>query len=278
MTRYAGIIGHPVAHSLSPVFQRAAFEHSGIDATYELWDTPPSGIAARMNALRDPACLGANVTFPHKQAVVAYLDEPGETSARIGAVNTIVNREGRLLGFNTDGPGLVQALRREAHLEPGGASFLMLGAGGAARGIVFALVEAGAAAIAIHNRTVARAEQLAAAAGAGVRVAPDLCLDGYAAVINTTSVGMHGTGTEDVSACDFGSAPAGLLAVDIVYAPERTAFLRQAEARGLRTLGGLPMLIYQGALAFTHWTGVPAPVEVMFDAARAEFARRQRGA
>jgi shikimate dehydrogenase len=97
-------------------------------------------------------------------------------------------------------------------------------------------------------------------------------------VINTTSVGMHGTGTGDVSACDFGSAPAGLLAVDIIYAPERTAFLRQAEARGLRTLGGLPMLIYQGALAFTHWTGVPAPVEVMFDAARAEFARRQRGA
>jgi shikimate dehydrogenase len=165
-------------------------------------------------------------------------------------------------------------MRRDAGFEPRGTSILVLGAGGAARGIVFALAEAGAEAIDIHNRTASRAEELVEAAGPVARVVEAVRLDQYSAVINTTSVGMHGSGTEEESPCDFETADGALLAVDIVYAPERTRFLEQAEARGLRTLGGLPMLIYQGALAFTHWTGIPAPVEVMMAAARAELARR----
>src|SRR5512141_1893540 len=125
MTRFAGIIGHPVAHSLSPVFQRAAFQASGLDVTYELWDTLPESLPGRIVSLRDPKYLGANVTIPHKEAVIPLLDELGGQSARVGAVNTIVNRGGRAFGFNTDGPGFVAALRREAAWDPAGKSILL---------------------------------------------------------------------------------------------------------------------------------------------------------
>lgn len=269
--KFAGIIGHPVAHSLSPVFQTAAFEYCGLDVSYALWDTPPGALAGRLVSLRDPRYLGANVTIPHKEAVIPLLDELGGQSARVGAVNTIVNRDGRLFGFNTDGPGFVAALRNEAHFDPDGKRFLLLGAGGAARGIAFALADARASQVAIWNRTAARAEQLAedvAAEGGRVSATPSAAPDGYDCVVNCTSIGMEGTGTENVSPCDFGAAPPGTLAVDIVYKPEETAFLRAAKAAGLPVLGGLPMLIYQGALAFELWTGVTAPVAVMFEAAR----------
>lgn len=271
MTRLTGIIGHPVAHSLSPVFQAAAFAHCGLDVRYEAWDTPPSALAERVHSLRAQEVLGANVTIPHKEAVIPLLDELGGLSARVGAVNTVVNREGRLFGFNTDGPGFVAALKNEAAFDPAGKNILLLGAGGAARGIAFALGEAKAQGIAIWNRSPDRAYRLLAElSAAGVRAdwqsAPDP--RGYDGIVNCTSVGMEGTGTEMSSPCDFRRARAGSLAVDIVYRPEETAFLASAKEGGLRTLGGLPMLIYQGALAFELWTGVPAPVDVMFEAAR----------
>lgn len=279
MTRRAGIIGYPVAHSLSPVFQRAAFAHAGLDITYEAWETPPAELEIRVHGLRAPDALGANVTIPHKQAVIPFLDELGGLSARIGAVNTIVQRDGRLFGFNTDGPGFIEALRREAGTDPSGKNVLVFGAGGAARGIVFALLEAGAASVSIVNRTLARAESIAREPGGRVTAyAESPPLFGYGIVINATSLGMRGSGNESNSPCDFEGAAPGALAVDIVYTPRSTPFLRAAETRGLQTLGGLPMLIYQGALAFTHWTGIPAPVDVMFEAAERELAVRAAGA
>lgn len=275
MRRTAGIIGHPVAHSLSPVFQRAAFRHSGLDIEYEAWDTTAADIERRVNSLRAEEMLGANVTIPHKQAVIPFLDDLGDFSRRVGAVNTIVNREGRLFGFNTDGPGFIESLRAEANLNPSGANVLIYGAGGAARGIVLALVDAGAARIAIANRTRSHATGLVSLAGpVAAAVDPPTDVGRFNLIVNTTSIGMHGTGTEGQSPCDFAGAAPNTLAVDIVYAPERTPFLVGAEAHGLRTLGGLSMLIYQGALAFTHWTGLPAPVEVMVEAARNELARK----
>jgi shikimate dehydrogenase len=278
MSRFAGIIGHPVGHSLSPVFQAAAFAHCGLDVQYEMWDTPASGLQARVESLRVDGVLGANVTIPHKERVIPLLDELGGLSARIGAVNTIVNRDGRLFGFNTDGSGFVAALRNEAAFDPAGKSILLLGAGGAARGIAFALGEAKVARLDIWNRGVERADALIANLGAnavpaGWASAPGPA--GYDCVVNSTSVGMEGTGTEADSPCDFARASPETLAVDIVYKPESTAFLEAARTSGLRTLGGLPMLIYQGALAFELWTGVPAPVDVMFEAARARL-RDQR--
>lgn len=289
MTRHAGIIGHPVAHSLSPVFQGAAFRAHGLDVDYERWDTPPEAIASRIASLREPGMLGANVTIPHKEAVFPFLDELGGQSSRVGAVNTIVNREGRLFGFNTDGPGFVSALKNESNFLVAGQSVTLLGAGGAARGIAFALLDAGAREVSIWNRTPARAVALAAdlesAAAQAPRTAGDeppvvrVCdvpaLDADC-VINCTSVGMHGGGAEAALPCDPASAPRSGLYVDIVYVPEDTPFLVAAQNAGHRTLGGLPMLIYQGALAFELWTGVPAPVDVMFDAARAALAERER--
>lgn len=278
MTRRAGIIGHPVAHSLSPVFQSAAFAHCGLDVVYERWDTPIELLAERIQSLRPPGLLGANVTVPHKEAVIPLLDELGGQSARMGAVNTIVNRDGRLFGFNTDGPGFVAALGREALFEVAGKNILLAGAGGAARGIAFALLEARAAAIAISNRTPRRAERLAREVGGpgpGVRAVPaDSPLAPYDCIVNCTSVGMHGGPDPSGLPLALTGARDDALIVDIVYAPEQTPFLREAGRLGLRTLGGLPMLIYQGALAFELWTGLSAPIDVMFAAARNELANR----
>jgi len=278
VTRLAGIIGHPVAHSLSPVFQSAAFAHCGLDVVYERWDTPANALPGRVASLRSGDCLGANVTVPHKEAVIPLLDELGGQSARMGAVNTIVNREGRLFGFNTDGPGFVAALQHEATFDVAGKRVLLIGAGGAARGIAFALMEARAENVAVANRTPERAARLATevgGAGGSVRAVPlDTPLATYDCIVNCTSVGMHGGPDPDGVPIDLAGARPGALAVDIVYAPERTPFLADAGRHGLSTLGGLPMLIYQGALAFELWTGVRAPIDVMFAAARNELALR----
>jgi shikimate dehydrogenase len=280
VSQVVGVIGSPVAHSLSPVFQSAAFRACGLDVRYELWETPGESIPERLASLREAAVLGANVTVPHKEAVLPFLDELGGQSARVGAVNTIVNRGGRLFGFNTDGQGFVAALRNEANFDAAGKSILLAGAGGAARGIAFALADARCRRLAITNRSRDRAEQLAAdiadaAPETEVSVeGPDPQLATYDCVVNCTSVGMHGGPAPDAQPVSLDTANERTLVADIVYAPEVTPLLRDAAARGLRTLGGLAMLIYQGALGFELWTGVPAPVDVMFDAAKKALAAR----
>ncbi len=270
MSARLGIIGSPVAHSLSPAIQGAALAAAGLDATYERWETPVEALPDRVASLRQRDCLGANVTIPHKQAVLPLLDDIAPLAAAIGAVNTIVNTvvdgESRLTGHNTDGAGFVAALR-EAGFEPNGTRILLVGAGGAARGIAFALREAGAA-VAISNRTPERAEALAAAADAAAvpfEAPPHPC----DCVVNCTSAGMHGSGAEHVTPFDPTAAAPGTLIVDIVYAPAETPLLRAARAAGMPVLGGLPMLIHQGALAFELWTGRPAPLDAMRTAARA---------
>lgn len=280
MKRRAGIIGHPVAHSLSPAFQQAAFDHCGLDIGYALWDTAPGDLGMRMQVIRDPLYVGGNVTIPHKEAVIPLLDELGDRSMRIGAVNTIVNRSGRLFGFNTDGQGLVSALRNEARFEPDGLSILLLGAGGAARGIAFALVEARAGQVAIANRSPGRAERLAEDVKQGGTMKVDAVawksgLSEYDCIVNCTSVGMDGGRAAGAAPVSLETAKPGALVVDIVYVPEETPFISAARSAGHPVLGGLPMLIYQGALAFELWTGVDAPTEVMFTAARKELAERQ---
>ena len=279
MSGRCGIIGHPVEHSLSPVFQTAAFAHCGLQTSYERWDTPAGSLEWRVASLRDADVLGANVTIPHKEAVFPLLDELGGQSARVGAVNTIVNRDGRLFGFNTDGPGFIAALRNEAHFDPEGRAVLLIGAGGAARGIAFALAEARASRVCISNRDASRAERLASdVSAAGLRgvssVSSTASLGGYDAVVNCTSIGMHGGPAPLALPVDLATAKAGTLVVDIVYAPEQTPLLAAAQAHDLPALGGLPMLVYQGALGFELWTGLVAPVDVMFEAARKALATR----
>ena len=270
MSARLGIIGAPVAHSLSPAIQGAALRAAAVDASYERWETPPASLPARIAALRERGCFGANVTIPHKQAVLPLLDEVAPPAADIGAVNTIVNDSGRLVGHNTDGAGFIVSLM-EVDFRPAGKRFLLVGAGGAARGIAFALARAGAVGIDITNRTPARAEALATAIDGLARpfASPPAP---YECVVNCTSAGMHGSGAETILPCDPAAAAPGTLIVDIVYAPEETPLLRAARAAGLPALGGLPMLIHQGALAFELWTGRPAPLDAMREAARAALA------
>lgn len=278
MTKRLGIIGYPVGHSLSPAFQQAALEACGVDARYERWETPPERLAARVEGLRAPDVLGANVTIPYKEAVIPYLDDLDPFAELVGAVNTIVVRGGRLLGFNTDGPGFVRALEETAGFVPSGRSVLVVGSGGAGRGIAFALARAGVERLAVWNRTASRAERLLAdirsrAAGTACDVLGSLeGLEQFDLVVNCTAVGMAGSGMERTLPFDPAATKPDCLVADIVYKPERTPLLAAAAAAGRRTLGGLPMLVYQGALAFELWTGLVPPVDVMFAAVRAAVA------
>ncbi len=295
MTRLAGIFGYPLAHSLSPAFQQAAFNHYGLDARYLAWETPPDALAAEVAKLRGGDFIGANVTIPHKQAVMALLDEVDPLAAAIGAVNTIVKRGGRLVGYNTDAHGFMRALKEDAAFEPSGRRALLLGAGGAARAAAFALCQEGAASLVIANRTLERAEALAMDLSAdGVSIsaiaADDAALNDAALndaalndaalndaalndaalnadlIVNSTSVGMRHGGAEGQTPLAGGLIPHDAVALDMVYNPQHTPLLAAARSAGARAVGGMPMLIYQGAAAFEMWTGRVAPVEAMFAA------------
>jgi shikimate dehydrogenase len=266
----AGVIGDPVAHSRSPAMHNAAFAYYGIDALYERWHTPAEALPARVASLREPQYLGANVTLPHKVAVMALLDRIDEQAALIGAVNTIVREaDGTLSGWNTDAPACLETLRVMGGFEPTGANVLLLGASGAARAAAFALATAGAAEIVVVNRTLARAEELLADLLAASERDPRLYtltlddpeLPAAAAradlIVNATSLGWH-DGETPLTA-EF--IPSRALVFDMVY--RETQLLHDAAARGARTLDGLDMLVRQAALAFAHWTGCAPPVDVM---------------
>ena len=281
MPQRLGIIGHPIGHSISPLFQQAALDAIGFDGAYEAWDVAPDGVGEFVAGLRSPGTLGINVTVPHKEAVIPFLDEVDDWASTAGAVNTIVNRDGRLTGHNTDGIGFLRALREGAGFEPRGRDVLVLGAGGSARGVVYALARAGIAQLFIANRTLERAERLAAIAiDSGVAsqalALPDApgAAGEVALIVNCTSMGMvHGpdeAGTP-LSAADI---PATVLVNDLVYNPAETPLLREAGRAGAATLGGIQMLVYQGAASFEMWTGRDAPVAVMLEAATAAMRAR----
>jgi len=273
-TKRLGIFGYPLHHSLSPLFQQAALDAMGIDAKFEGWPTLPEKFAEAVEGLRADDYLGCCITQPHKEAALELVDELDPAAEAIGAVNTIVNTNGRLKGYNTDAPGFIRGLRESTGLEPQGKSALVLGAGGAARGIVYALREAGVTRMAIANRTEERAQVLANDMSRA-RFRPDamsLNVDKLANVapyadliVNATSMGMR-----DGSAMKESPIPPELISgnsvcYDAVYVPPMTPFLEAAEDAGATIAGGLSMLIYQGAEGFKLWTGQDAPVDVMFD-------------
>lgn len=272
--KYTGLIGYPVAHSLSPRMQEAGFRALGIEARYELWETPASQLEARVRSLRAPEMYGANVTIPHKEAVLSWLDEIDLQAQRIGAVNTIINRAGRLVGYNTDAPGFLRALR-----EQGGPDFtlrgqqaLMLGSGGAARGAAVALLESQVSALTILGRTQIHLETLvehlrqqdATYPVRGILLGtPEArrALNEAQIVVNTTSVGLK-PGDETLL-IDVGFLPTSALVMDMIFNPPQTPLLRIAAEHGCSTLNGLSMLLYQGTLALELWTGQIAPEEIM---------------
>ncbi len=220
--------------------------------------------------------LGINVTVPHKEAVMPHLDEIDDWAVEAGAVNTIVNRSGRLAGYNTDGYGFLRALRESGGLDPAGKDALILGAGGSARGVVQALLRADIASLAIANRTLARAQSLAdMARSRGVQAeAMPLDSDGINGIarsadliVNCTSLGMTHGPDEVASPLRIDQIPPTALVYDLVYNPALTPLLKAAAQASAATLGGITMLVYQGAASFEIWLERPAPVAVMMDAA-----------
>ncbi len=285
MTARAGLIGHPVGHSISPIFQQAGFDALGLDACYEAWDTTPEALVERVALLRGDGYLGANVTVPHKEAVLSLVDEPDHLVRRVGALNTIFRRRGVLHASNTDVGGFRRSLHT-AGFDAAGTRALVLGAGGAARAIVLALELDGALSVAITNRSAERAQRLArelrSDAGPDLVAVPweeAVSAPHLAAVdllINCTTLGLAGSAGAARSPVAAEALHAGLFVADIVANPLQTPLLHEARRAGAGTLGGLPMLVYGGAEAFTLWTERPAPVEVMLHAAEAAMAARER--
>ena len=268
----AGVIGDPVEHSLSPHMQNAAMEAAGVDARYELWQTSREELPGRIASLRDPAVLGANVTVPHKQAVMELVDGITETARRIGAVNTIIPTEDGLLGDNTDAYGFRTSIIEKIGM-PLLRTALVLGAGGASRAVIVALQDMGADRVVIANRTDSTAAELAQEFG--VEMTPwisarETTFPEVDLLINATSLGWYDE--LPVSKGDLAALPRHAVVMDLTY--RHTAFLQAAEARGHATIDGLGMLIHQGARAFTLWTGLAAPVEAMRTAVLEEQARR----
>jgi len=272
-TTLVGVIGWPVKHSLSPAMHNAAFAELGLDWVYVPLPVYPDHIGEAVRGLRALGFAGANVTVPHKQAVLAHLDEVSRAVQVIGAVNTIVVRDGALYGDNTDAAGFIASLR-ETGFDPVGTYCALLGAGGAARAVTHALADAGALQICIYNRTFSRARDLChdmAKFHPDVRFEP-ASLGDVAAIgdeidllVNATSLGMwpHTEVSPWPVELPF---PAHLTVCDLVYNPQETRFLTQARAAGAEMVYGLGMLVNQGAAAFEMWTGHPAPAETMREA------------
>jgi shikimate dehydrogenase len=284
MTKLVALIGHPLQHSISPAFQQAAFDYCGLDVCYEKWETEGPHLETVIERLRQASVLGANVTIPHKEVTMALLDEVDTLAAEIGAVNTLVNRDGRLSGYNTDASGFTRALRQEGEFEPGGRCVVVLGAGGAARAACFALAKEDVRRLTIVNRTLGRAESLAdwirrqTKADQEVVALPweglmlDKGLSSCDLLVNCTSLGMRHSPWEGMTPLDAESIPSNALVYDLVYNPVETPLLRQAKIAGARVLEGLAMLVYQGAASFEIWVAREAPVDIMFRAARESLA------
>lgn len=270
-----GLIGDPVEHSLSPAFQQPAFDTLALPVRYELWHTAAAELPARFQQLREERALGANVTVPHKEAAFAAMDSVSDVARRAGAVNTIIVHDGLLTGDNTDVHGFVVPLR-ERGFAFAASRAVIIGAGGAARGVAVALLDAGIVQLTIVNRSVERAVAIADAL-ADSRVstqrldAIECTADGADLLVNATSVGWDGASPVDDHV--LGLLAPGAIAYDLTY--RETSFLRAAARAGVTALDGLPMLVHQGARSFELWTGMTAPVEVMWRAAVA--ARTARG-
>ncbi len=270
-TRVCGIIGDPVEHTMSPAMHNAAFKKLGLDYVYLPFQVKKEELGRAIDGIRALNIRGLNVTLPHKVAVSQFLDELDTPAEKIGAINTIVNRNGVLKGYNTDATGFLRALL-ERGIEPKGKRVVILGAGGASRAISFILAERGARLV-ILNRTWDKAKLCAdrisglfqneAAALKLNRENLATALSQADILVNTTSLGM----SPNISETPVTSSllKPGLIVFDIVYNPIKTRLQREAKAAGATVIGGVEMLIWQGAVAFEQWTGLKAPVELMRD-------------
>jgi len=274
-TQICGVIGNPIAHTLSPVMHNAAYQILGLDFVYLPFHVKPADLRRAVEGLRGLNIRGLNVTIPHKQAIIPLLDAVDEFAAKIGAVNTIVNENGHLTGYNTDAPGFLQPLI-EHGINPAGKKVLLLGAGGAARAIAFVLA-ASQAVITILNRReeidwaydIVKNIKSHYPGNIGAAELNPANLQKYLPeaeiLVNATSVGMAPNSAASPVPADLLCAKQ--VVFDIVYNPLPTRLLREAGAVGAVTIDGLEMLVWQGALAFEKFTGVHPPTDIMRQAA-----------
>jgi len=261
-----GIIGHPVTHSFSPAMQNAAFAETGLDAVYIPFPVTPDNVAEALKGLLALGISGVNVTVPHKTAVIPFLDEITDTAKKIGAVNTIRNDNGHLIGTNTDASGFLRSLK-DLSFSPKNSTIALLGAGGATRAILVALAESGAKTIWICNRTKQKAQQLVdsfAPLFPNTKILiislEELQATPLDLLVNTTTVGMPALPSFPV---DLHKCSEIKNIVDIIYTPAQTPLLEQAQKLKIPYLNGMGMLLYQGGDAFEFWTQKTAPISVM---------------
>jgi shikimate dehydrogenase len=279
-TRVCAIIGDPVEHSLSPVMHNAAFKKLGLNLVYVAFKVTPTELKDAVLGAKSLGLRGLNVTMPHKNAVMNYLDEVDATAKAIGAVNTVLNNQGKLIGYNTDGEGAMIALQ-ENGVHPEERKLLLLGAGGAAKAVAYQVAQ-DVKELVILNRTPEKAKKLAEmlCENFGVKVKGGTLssevlkeeLPTTDILVNATSLGMH----PDV---DYSPVPSDLLrsdlsVMDIIYNPLETKLVKDAKVAGAKVVSGVEMLIYQGAIALHIWTNCPAPVDVMREAALNELEKQ----
>lgn len=260
MKKWYAVIGDPIAHSLSPFMHETWFKENGIEASYIPVRVEPADLAKACESLLLMGASGFNVTLPHKQAIIPFLSGIDETAGSMNAVNTVIRKDRKFFGLNTDGDGFVQSLLTT---EPErDAKILVIGAGGAARGICFALSRANFENVTIANRTYRRAEELAEETDASAMTIAEAeeNLGNFDIVIQTTSVGLA---EDEALPLSISNMKSDALAADIVYNPIETPFLKAADAKGCRTLSGVGMFVYQGAIAFEQWTGKKPDTEKM---------------
>lgn len=269
--KHYGVIGHPVAHSLSPLMHNTAFAALGLDSIYEAYDVRFESLRTAVQDFRQRGFAGLNVTLPHKERIIGFLDRVTAEAKAIGAVNTVAEEDGRLVGYNTDAEGFSRSIE-PLRSKIAGTTVLVLGAGGAARAVAYVLLVSYAPRqLIIANRSLQRAEELAARCEAlGTNTSIEVAgLAGWelrqavetsSLIVNSTSLGMA---PEADRSPLMGEAPfrCDQVVVDLVYTPLETAFLRQAAGVGARTISGLEMFLYQGARSFELWTGQPMPME-----------------
>jgi shikimate dehydrogenase len=272
-TRVCGVIGNPIEHTLSPTIHNAAFNHLELDFVFLAFRVKAAELENAIRGMRGLGIHGLNVTMPHKSTVIGYLDEVDSTVKFLGSANTILNKDGKLSGFNTDGVGALKALR-ENGTELSEKKVLLLGAGGAAKAIAFSLAKE-VEELAILNRAAEKAKELAETLGriSDKKVVGDSLfsdtiqknLRDSDVLINATSVGMYPNVSQSIVPPQW--LKPDLTVMDIVYNPVETRLAKDAEAAGAKVISGVEMLIYQGAASFEIWTGRSAPIEVMRRAA-----------
>ncbi len=267
MNSIYGVIGDPIGHSLSPVMHNEQFQQLEIAGAYHPFHVKTERLEDAINGIKALQIKGVNVTIPHKVHVMKYLDEIDPLAKAIGAVNTIVNEQNKLKGYNTDGPGYVRALTEFAQVDIKSKSILIIGAGGAARAIYYSLVSHGVKRIDICNRTIHNANKIIEGCPFEVESSSFVLeeasgrSDQYDIIIQTTSIGMY----PDTSECaiELRSVKSGAIVSDIIYNPFQTQLLKQANLLGAKTQNGLDMFLFQGALAFEKWTGIFPNIEQM---------------